>query len=63
MSSDPRLDALRGFFRIGMFIGFCGFVMIFFEPRHSAEFVLSVCSALMGGALILGVLILSRLLR
>jgi hypothetical protein len=63
MSSDPRFDALRGFFRIGMFIGFCGLVMALVEPRHSAEFVLSVCSALMGGALILGVLIITRLMR
>lgn len=61
--NDPKFEALRGFFRIGMFIGFCGFVMIFFQPRGSPEFVLSVCSAAMGGALMLGVVIVMRLSR
>jgi hypothetical protein len=63
MNGDPKIEALRGFFRIGMFIGLCGFVMIFFQPRHSAEFVLSVCSALMGGTLMLAVVIIMRLSR
>jgi hypothetical protein len=31
MNGDPKIEALRGFFRIGMFIGLCGFVMIFFS--------------------------------
>jgi hypothetical protein len=61
--NDPKVEVLRGFMRIGMFIGFCGFVMIFFEPPDSPEFVLSICSALMGGALILGVVIITRLSR
>ena len=61
--SDPKVDALRSFFRIGMFIGFCGFLMIFFQPPDSPEFVLSICSALMGGALMLGVVITTRLSR
>jgi hypothetical protein len=34
-----------------------------FQPRHSAEFVLSVCSALMGGTLMLAVVIIMRLSR
>ena len=63
MSDDPKIEVLRGFFRIGMFIGLCGFLMIFFEPLDSPEFVLSVCSALIGGALMLGVVILMRLSR
>lgn len=63
MSDDPKLDVLRGFFRIGVFIGFCGFVMIFFQPRNSPEFVLSICSTLIGGILMLGVVIIMRLSR
>ena len=61
--SDPKLEALRGFFRIGMFIGFCGLLMVLVQPRSSPEFVLSVCSALMGGVLMLGVMIIVRLSR
>jgi len=60
MESDPKVEILRNFFRIGAFIGLCGFVMIFFQPRNSPEFVLSVCSALMGGALMLAVVVMLR---
>lgn len=60
---DPRLDALNVFLRFGMFIGLCGFLLMLTEPRHSPEFVLSLCSALMGGALMLGVVIMMRLSR
>ena len=55
---DP--EVLRGFLRIGMFLGVCGLVMALVQPRDSGEFVLSVCSAAMGGALILGVVVLTR---
>jgi hypothetical protein len=60
---DPKLDALRGFLRIGMFIGLCGFLLMLVEPRRSPEFVLSLCSALLGGALIVGVVLMMRLSR
>ena len=53
-------STLQGFFRIGMFIGGCGFVMIFLQPRGSAGFVLSVCSALIGAAMMVGVALLVR---
>lgn len=55
---DP--EVLRGFLRIGVLVGGCGLVMALVQPRGSAEFVLSVCSALIGGVLILGVVILTR---
>ncbi len=55
---DP--EVLRGFLRIGVFVGVCGLVMALVQPRDSAAFVLSVCSALIGGVLILGVVILTR---
>ena len=54
-------DALQGFLRLGFFIGGCGLLMIFFQQPGSAEYVLSVCSALIGAALIVGVIILIRL--
>ncbi len=60
---DPKIDPLRGFFRMGAFIGLCGFLLMLVEPRHSPEFVLSLCSALIGGALMLGVMIVLRLSR
>ncbi len=56
---DPR--ALRAFFRLGVFIGVCGLVLIFIEPQDSAEFVLSVCSAALGLSIMVGVVLLLRL--
>jgi Flp pilus assembly protein protease CpaA len=53
-------EALAGFLRIGIFVGGCGALMLFFQPPESAQFVLSLCSALMGGAMVLGVLLLNR---
>ena len=50
-------------FMMGAFIGLCGFLLMLVEPRHSPEFVLSLCSALIGGALMLGVMIVLRLSR
>ncbi len=53
-------NALQGFFRLGMFIGGCGLVMVFLQKPGSAEFVLSVCSTLIGAAIMLGVVLLIR---
>jgi len=55
---DP--EALRGFLRLGMFLGVCGLTMALLERRSSGEFVLSVCSAAMGVVIILGVALLMR---
>lgn len=56
-------EVLKGFLRIGLFVGVCGFVMIFLQPPDSAQFVLSVCSALIGFTLVGGVIAVSRLLK
>ncbi|MBK8023184.1 MAG: hypothetical protein IPK19_17600 [Chloroflexi bacterium] len=56
-------ETLTGFLRMGFFVGGCGLLMVFVQPPGSAEFVLSVCSAALGGALILGVVALTRLWR
>ncbi|MFN8531818.1 MAG: hypothetical protein U0670_24695 [Anaerolineae bacterium] len=56
-------EALKGFLRIGVFVGGCGLVLALVEPRDSAEFVVSVCSALIGTVLVLGVLLVNRKIR
>jgi hypothetical protein len=61
--NELKAEALKNFLRIGIFIGGCGFILIFFEPRDSPEFILSVCSTLIGAALVLGVIITMRLSR
>lgn len=53
-------DALQGFLRLGFFIGGCGLLMVFLQRPGTAEYVLSVCSTLIGGMLILGVILLIR---
>jgi hypothetical protein len=60
MAEAMDIEVLKGFLRLGALIGGCGVVMAFMQPPGSAEFVLSVCSALMGGTVIGGVFLLSR---
>ena len=57
---ELKRDVLRGFLRIGMFIGVTGFLLALVEPRDSAEFVLSVCSAAMGAVLVVAVAVMIR---
>ncbi len=61
--SGPQRQLLQVFFRIGVFIVACGLSLVFFQPRDSPEFVVSICSALVGGFLILGAVIIARLIR
>ena len=49
---DPRL--LRGGFRIGFTIVAVALVTLPFQPRDSAEFVVTVLAALVGGAFVTG---------
>ena len=53
-------ELLQGFLRLGMWLAVCGLLMALIQPRDSGEFVLSICSAAMGVALILGVSIMIR---
>ena len=55
---DPEL--LRGGFRIGFTILAIALVTLPFQPRDSAEFVVTVLAALVGGAFVGGVLVLAR---
>lgn len=53
-------EILKGFARIGFFVGGGGLVMLFLEPRNSPEWVVSLCSALIGAVLILGAVLIIR---
>ncbi|GAB4555747.1 MAG: hypothetical protein OHK0023_27330 [Anaerolineae bacterium] len=45
-------ETLRGVLSLGFLIGGGGLVMVFLQPPNSAEFVLSLCSAMMGIVLV-----------
>ncbi len=53
-------EILKGFLRIGVLVGVGGLALAFIQPPGTAEFVLSVCSALIGLALVGGVLLVNR---
>lgn len=55
---DPQL--LRGGFRIGFFVAAVALITLPFQPRDSAEFVVTVLAAIIGGALALGIAVLAR---
>jgi hypothetical protein len=44
-------DALRAFFRAGVFVTLVSFMLVLATKRESAEFVISVCSMGIGLAL------------
>lgn len=45
-------EFMRGFLRGGVFVALVSLALLFFVPPNSAEFVISVCSLLMGLTLI-----------
>jgi hypothetical protein len=55
---DP--EVLRGGFRIAVLVFGLSVLMLPFQPRDSAEFVVTVLAALVGGAFVLGVALLAR---
>lgn len=57
------IEILKGFLRIGVFIGVGGLILALMQTPGTAEFVLSVCSALIGLALIGGVLLVNRVVK
>ncbi|MCL4876342.1 MAG: hypothetical protein KJ064_06780 [Anaerolineae bacterium] len=54
---------LRVFLGIGTLMTGCSIVMLFVQPRDSAEFVISVCNIFIGLALIGGVMIAVRVFK
>lgn len=55
--------ALKGFLQLGVIIGGCGFITLFFVPVDSAEFVISLCNGAIGLALIAGVAVMLRVMK
>ncbi|MCO6445294.1 MAG: hypothetical protein J5J04_14535 [Anaerolineae bacterium] len=60
MPGDALGESLKGFLRIGVFVGVGGVVLALFQPRESPEFVLSVCNGIIGLLLVVGVVVLHR---
>ncbi len=56
-------DLLRTLLSLGALVGFGGLLLAFLEPPGSAEQVISVCSALIGGALLVLVVLIARFQR
>jgi hypothetical protein len=56
-------DALRGYFRMGMWITLVALVLVLTVKRDTPEFVVSVCSLAVGLTLTGLVAALSRLMR
>ncbi len=63
MNQDPKREALRGFLQIGAFIGVTGLLLALLQSPDSDEFVVSVCSAMIGGVLMVAAAIVIRLSR
>lgn len=55
---DPQI--LRSGFRIGFFIAAVALVTLPFQPHDSAEFVVTVLAAIIGGGFALGIVVLAR---
>jgi hypothetical protein len=45
-------EFMRGFLRAGVFVAVVSLGLVFVVPRNSAEFIISVCSLLIGLTLI-----------
>ncbi len=56
---DPEI--LRGGLRIGVLVFGLAAVMLPFQPQGSAEFVVTVLAAIVGGAFVLGIALLARI--
>ena len=63
MAGDELHESLRAFLRIGVFIGGGGLVLLFAVAPGTPEYVLSMCSAAMGAAIVAGVFAVRRLMR
>jgi hypothetical protein len=59
--TDPRI--LQAFFRFGLLIGLGGLLLVLLQPRDTAEYYISICTAMIGGVMIAMVVILARIGR
>ena len=63
MPEDELHQALKAFLSIGIFIGGGGLVMLLAIAPGTPEYVLSLCSALIGGIIVAGVVIIYRMMN
>lgn len=54
------VGALREFLALGLMIGGCGLLMLFFQPPGTPQFVVSGLSALIGLLMVAGVIFVQR---
>ncbi|MCU0463134.1 MAG: hypothetical protein MUF38_01050 [Anaerolineae bacterium] len=54
------LGALREFLGLGLLIGGCGLLMLFFQPPGTAQFVVSGLSALIGLLMVASVVFVQK---
>lgn len=62
MDDDSFFGVLKAFLRIGIFVGGAGFALALMNPRDSDEFIVSICSGIIGLVLVVGVIIVLRLM-
>lgn len=63
MPGDELHQALKAFLSIGIFIGGGGLVMLLMIAPGTPEYVLSLCSALIGGVIVAGVVVVYRMMN
>ena len=56
-------DVLKLFARIGILVGVGGLLLLLVEPHNSPEWVVSLCSALVGAVLIAATVAIGRWLK
>ncbi len=54
-------EFLQGFLRAGMFVALVSLVLVLTTQRNSAEFVVSVCSLMIGLILVGAIVLMTRL--
>lgn len=60
MPGDDLQQALKAFLSIGVFIGGGGLVLLLLITPGTPEYVLSLCSTLIGAVIVAGVVIVYR---
>jgi hypothetical protein len=63
MPEDELHQALKAFLSIGVFIGGGGLVLLLMITPGTPEYVLSLCSALIGGVIVAGVVVVYRMMN
>ncbi|HRE48887.1 MAG TPA: hypothetical protein PLD47_14265 [Aggregatilineales bacterium] len=56
-------EALKGYLAIGVLVGGGGIVLMFMNRPGTAPFIVSLCSAIIGGVLIITVILVARWMK